>query len=104
MRPRQAERHHVLQRALHWRWRKQRQCVDRHRAVMLSAVHGVLERAILAHQANCMLEITVTDLAPLQRLNPECARTVIPAAESEHDREGDLALAEIVADVLAEFC
>ena len=69
MRSRQAERHHLLQRGLHRRSRKQRQRIDRHRAVMLGAVDGVLERAVLGHQADGMIEIAVADLAALQRLD-----------------------------------
>src|SRR5665213_1095776 len=34
MRPCQTERHHLFQRGLHWRSRKQRQRIDRHGAVM----------------------------------------------------------------------
>src|SRR5436309_14792630 len=52
MRPRQAERHHLFERALHRRGRKQRQRVDGHRAVVLGAVDGILKGAVLAHQAD----------------------------------------------------
>src|ERR1700761_5018300 len=80
MRAREAERHHLLQRALHRRGRKQRQRVDRHRAVVLGAVDRVLQRAMLAHQPDGVIEVAVADLAALQRLGPERALAVIAAA------------------------
>jgi hypothetical protein len=104
MRARQAERHHLFQRGLHRRAWEQRQRVDRHRAVMLGARDGVLERAVFCHQADGVVEIGVADLAALQRLDPERALGIVAAAERQHHGKGDLALAEIVADVLAEFC
>src|SRR5207302_130598 len=103
MRPRQAERHHLFERALHRRGRKQCQRVDGHRAVVLGAVDGILKGAVLAHQADRVIEIALANLAPLQRLDPESALAVIAAAERQHYRQRDLALAEIVADVLAEL-
>src|ERR1700694_2142093 len=103
VRPCQTKRHHLLERGLHWGSRKQRQCSDSHRAVMLGAVHGVLERAVFGHQADGVIEIAVADLAALQRVDPERALTVIAAAERQYHRQRDLALAEIVADVLAEL-
>ena len=48
-------------------------------------------------------EIAVDDLALLQRPPPEFALLGRAAAERQHHRQGDLALAEIVADVLAEL-
>src|SRR3954469_18812308 len=103
MRPRQAERHYLLQRGLHWRSRKQRQRIDRHRAVMLGAADGVFQRAVFCHQPDGMVEVATADLAALQRLDPERALAVIAAAERQHHRQRDLALAKIVADVLAEL-
>src|SRR5205085_4168597 len=99
----QAERYHLLQRALHRRGRKQRQRVDRHRAIMLRAVDGVFQRAMLGHQSDGMVEVAVADLAALQCFDPEFALAVIAAAERQHHWQRDLALAEIVADVLAEL-
>src|SRR3982074_893491 len=102
MRPCQAERHHLLQRALHRRWRKQRQRVDGHGAVMLRPVDGVFQGAMLGHQTDRMVEIAAPDLAALQRADPERALGVVAAAKRQHHRQRDLALAEIVADVFAE--
>src|SRR5882672_1835784 len=103
MRSRQTERHHLLERAFHRRGRKQRQRVDRHRAIVLGAVDGVFQRAVLGHQSDGVIEIAVLDLAALQRPDPERALAVVAAAERQHHRQRDLALAEIVADVLAEL-
>src|SRR5438132_12806195 len=61
MRPCQAERHHLLQRALHRRGRKQRQRIDRHGAIMLGAINRVLQRAMLGHQPDGVIEIAVAD-------------------------------------------
>src|SRR5579863_2418966 len=70
---------------------------------MLRAIDSVLERAVLGHQANGVVEIAVADLAALQRPPPEFALDVVAAAEREYHRQRDLALAEIVADILAEL-
>src|SRR5882757_7015638 len=73
MRPCQAERHYLFQRRLHRRRREQRQCVDRHRAVVMGAADGVLQRAMLGHQPGGVVEIVGADLAALQRADPELA-------------------------------
>src|SRR5579859_3828255 len=70
---------------------------------MLRAIDGVLECAVLGHQANGVVEIALTDLAALQRPPPEFALDIVAAAEREYHRQRDLALAEIVADILAEL-
>src|ERR1700730_1832780 len=103
MRSRQTECHHLLERGLHRRRQKQRQRVDRYGSVMLGAVDGVLERAVFGHQPDGVIEIAGSDLAALQRLHPERALGIVTSAERQHHRQRDLALAEIVADVLAEF-
>src|SRR4029453_8962673 len=89
--------------ALYRRRREQRQRIDRHRAIMLGAVDGVFQRAVLGHQPDGVIEIAVADLAALERPDPELALAVIAAAERQHDGKRDLALAEIVTDVLAEL-
>src|SRR5579872_4035967 len=48
-------------------------------------------------------EIAVLELAALERAAPEIAFLFRAAAEGENDGQGDLALAEIVADILAEL-
>src|ERR1700712_4399848 len=70
---------------------------------MVRAVDGVLQRTVLCHQANGVIEIAIADLATLQRLAPEAAFDVVAAPEGEYHRQRDLALAKIVADVLAEL-
>src|ERR1700731_2216046 len=70
---------------------------------MLCAVDSVFERAMLGHQPDRMVEIAVADFAALQRPAPEFALDVVAAAERQHHRQRDLALAEIVTDVLAEL-
>src|ERR1700735_2471448 len=69
---------------------------------MVGAADGVFQRAVLDHQSDGMIEIGVLGLAALKRPAPEFAFIVAAASESEHHRKCDLALAEIVADVLAE--
>ena len=71
---------------------------------MLGAVDRVFQRAVLRHQPDRVIEVAISDLAALQRPDPEFALAVIAASECQHDRQRDLALAEIVADVLAELC
>src|SRR5437762_6584090 len=104
MRPRQTERHDLLKRGLHRRSGEERQRVDGHCAVMLGAADRVFQRAVLGHQADGMVEVAIPDFATLQCLDPELALAVIAAAEGQHHGQRDLALAEIVADVLAELC
>ena len=58
---------------------------------------------MLGHQPNGMLEIAVTGVAAFQSLDPEAALGVVAAAEGEHHGQGDLALAEIIADIFAEL-
>ena len=70
---------------------------------MAGAGHGILERAVLGHQADRGLEIAVGDLAALERAPPELALGIGAAAEREHDRQRDLSLAKIVTHVLSEL-
>src|SRR5262252_3406495 len=62
----------------------------------------VLDRPVLDHQPDGAIEISVGRFAALERAPPEFALGIAAAAEREHDRQGNLALAKIVADVLAE--
>src|SRR5271170_1718885 len=70
---------------------------------MLGAVDGILEGAVLGHQPDGVIEIVIADLAALQRLSPEFTLDVTAAAECQNHRQRNLALAEIVADILAEL-
>ncbi len=57
---------------------------------------------LLLHQAHGLVQIILADLAVLQRALPEGALYRIAAAIAQHHGKRDLALAEIVADALAE--
>ena len=56
-----------------------------------------------AHQFDRMLEIAVALLAVLQRAAPEFALALVGGAQRQYHRQRDLAVAEIVADALAEL-
>jgi hypothetical protein len=51
----------------------------------------------------CVIEVGVGHLAAFEGALPERALAVGAAAERQHHRQRDLALPEIVADVLAEL-
>ena len=82
---------------------KQRQRILGDGAVVARALDRVLERAVLGHQPDRLFEVGVGRLAFFQRAPPERALALRAAAERQHHRQRDLALAEIVADVLAEL-
>ena len=103
MRPRDAEIDRLGERGFHRRLWKQCQRVAGDGAVMVGAANRVFERAVLGHKPDGVLEIGVIGFAALQGAPPEFALGVGAAAEGEHHRKRDLALAEIVADVLAEL-
>ena len=83
--------------------REQLQRVARHRAIMARALDRIFERAVLLHRRERGFEIALRHFALLQRAPPEFALAFRAAAERQHDRQGDLAFAEIVADILAEL-
>src|ERR1700739_934686 len=68
----------------------------------MSAADCVLDGAMLDHQSDGVIEIGSGRFATLQRAPPEFALGVAAAAEREHDRQGNLAFAKIVADVFAK--
>src|SRR5262245_4990760 len=103
VRARNAELDRLFQRFLHDRGWKERQRIGGDGAVMARARHRVVERAVLDHQADRMIEVGVARLALLKGAAPELALCVRAAPEGEHHRQRDLALAKIVADVLAEL-
>src|SRR5580693_8493015 len=63
----------------------------------------VFERAMLLHRRQRELEVAVDHLAFFQCPAPEFTLFRPPAPERQHHRQGDLSLAEIVADILAEL-
>src|SRR5215204_5122833 len=103
MRPLDAEIDRVEERLLHRASREERERVARHGAVVAGAVDCVVERPMAAHDRDGPFEISLLALAPDQRARPEFALLRVAAAEGQHDRQGDLALPEIVADVLSEL-
>src|SRR5689334_15871222 len=76
---------------LHGAVREEGEGVAGHGAVMAGALDRVIEGAVPAHDAKGLLEGAIGALA------------LVAAPEREHDRQRDLALAEIVAEVLAEL-
>ena len=90
-------------RMLPWRRREQFERVARHRAIVAGALDRVLERAMLFHGRQREFEIAVDDFALFQGAAPEFALVRRPAPERQHDGQGDLALAKVVADILAEL-
>src|SRR5216684_5386355 len=103
IRPADAELDRLFQRLLHRGGREQSERVGRDRAVVPRPLDRVLERAVLGRQADRVLEIGVGRVTLFQGPPPERPFALRAAAEREHDRERDLALAEIVAHVLAEL-
>src|SRR5258708_6899116 len=74
-----------------------------HRAIMPRALDGVFERAMLLHRRQREFKIAIANLALFQRPAPEFPLVAPPTPERQHHRQGDLALAEIIADILAEL-
>ena len=103
IRPRDAEIDRLFQRLLDDRGRKQRERVLGHRAVMLRAPDRVFERAMTRHQRDGVFEVGLRRFAFFERRRPERALLGVATPEREHHRQGDLALAEIVTDILSEL-
>src|SRR5580704_13341001 len=74
-----------------------------HGAIMPGALDGVFERAMLLHRRQREFEVAVDHVAFFQCSAPEFPLFRPPAPERQHHRQGDLALAEIVADILSEL-
>src|SRR3954447_18041690 len=70
---------------------------------MARALDRVLERAVLAHERDRDLEVALGGVAILERAAPKVALALRAAPERQHHRQRDLAVAEIIADVLAEL-
>ena len=54
--------------------------------VVMRAPDRILERSVLAHQADCMLEVGVGCFAAFQRAAPEFTFAIAAAAEGQYDR------------------
>src|SRR5262249_40913142 len=102
IRSRDAEFNSFLERELHGRVREQSKRVLRDRAVVAGALDRVVERAVLDHQRDGLVEIGVGGVTLFERAAPECPLGLEPATIGEHDRQRDLPFAEVVAHVLAE--
>src|SRR5580704_7408805 len=74
-----------------------------HGAIMPGALDRVFERAMLPHRRQREFEIAVDHLAFFQCPAPEFTLFRPPASKRQHDRQGDLSLAEIIADIRAEL-
>src|SRR6266446_6187430 len=70
---------------------------------MARALDRILECAMSVHEADRDLQILFRHVALLERAPPEHALTLRAAAIAQDYRQRDLAVAEIVADVLAEL-
>src|SRR5687768_9288125 len=82
---------------------EQGQGIAGHGAVVPRPLEGVVEGAMAAQDGQGLFEVALADLAALEGAPPERALRFVAAPEGQHDRKGDLPLAEIVADVLAEL-
>ena len=71
-------------------------------AVVGGARQAVAERAAALEQLDRMAEVAVALLDLLERAAPEVALLRAAARVGEHDRQRDLAVAEVVAQALAE--
>jgi hypothetical protein len=81
---------------------ERRKGVARHLAEMAGPPDRIIERVVTAEEGDRVLEIAIADLAPLDDPLPEPAVFVRSAAVGEDKRQGDLAVAKIGADGLAE--
>ena len=80
-----------------------RQRIARDVAIMIGAVHRVLQRAVAVHQLLGIAEVVFRLVALFQSALPEVPFLRRTAAVGEHHGQRDLALAEIIADTLAEL-
>src|SRR6202161_1101334 len=103
VRPADGELDRVAQSVFPRRRGEQFEGVAGHRAIVTGAFDGVFESAMLPHRRQSELEIAVDDIALFQCPAPEFALLRPPAPERQHHRQGDLSLAEIITDILAEL-
>ena len=82
---------------------EQFECVTSHGAIVTGAFDGVFERTMLLHRRQRELEVAVANLAFFQCPAPEFALFRPPAPERQDYGQGDLSLAEIIADILAKL-
>src|SRR5215467_8385485 len=71
----------LLQRRLHFRWRHECQRFGRDCAVVACTSDRIFNRVVLCHQSNCLIKITIADLAISERPIPESALAFRAASE-----------------------
>src|SRR3954454_14882583 len=71
-------------------------------AVALGARHGLGDGAVAGEEGLGTLEVVGLGLLRLERAAPEGALGLAAAGVGDEDRQGDLAVPEVVADRLAE--
>src|SRR5690606_25187617 len=69
---------------------------------MAGTVDGVADRAVAVHQCKGLLQLGIAVAALFDRRRPEGTLLGRAAPIAEYDGQGHLALAEVIADVLAE--
>src|SRR5215472_358671 len=83
--------------------REHRKRFDCARSIAAGAGERFRERAMMLHQRDCAIEVAGALIHVFKGTAPENALLVIPAREGEKDRQRNLAVAEVVADALAEL-
>ena len=78
------------------------ECIVGHGAIVAGPLDGVLERIVGREIGDGLVEVGLRLAAVLQGSLPESTLLLVAAPEGQHDGQGDLALAEVVADGLAE--
>src|ERR1700751_5426961 len=68
----------------------------------MSASDRVFKCPMLDHQSDGVFEIGVSGFAALESAPPELAFGIAAAAKGEYDRQSNLTLAKIIADILSE--
>src|SRR5215471_3504190 len=97
------ELHGLAQSLLDRRIGKQSERILGDGAIMARALDRVVKRTVLDHERDCRFDIALRSVALLERAAPEVTLVLRSAAERQHHRQRDLAVAKIVADVLAEL-
>src|SRR5215469_4981545 len=82
---------------------KRRQRIDRGCCITAGARQGLGQRPAPFDETDCLFEIARPLVQLLDRTLPKCSLLFVAAREGEKDRQGDLAVAEIVADGFAKL-
>ena len=103
MRPGNAEVDDLQQGVLHRARCKRLQGIPGPVAVQAGARHRFLQGAVTPQDGARCFEIVVRDLAEFERPRPKAALATRGTTHRQDDGQRDLALAEIVADILAQI-